>query len=221
MEIKNSRDNQVLLKMGLEANIKSNNIEKLKTFLTLAESVSIPKSLHYRAIIRVADALNQSKSWDESFKFFNEARKFTNKPTIPLKKAYQSLHQFFELHETVFSKSDLRELLLVIEPFMALLKIYLDKDKRIEENLALLTERVNYRLTHTASDVEETKITFRIAKLKAALYADMTLEEMRSELARLVALMVLTKKVKSDKKETKKERAFPSHKYSRKKNNKK
>jgi len=210
-----------LLASIVRDNLNKNNITKVEAALPLLIDVGIPRTLHYKALMAVADSYYNTNGYHIAFKYYHTARKFTRNIHLPLQKLTECLNNFFWDNELVFSTSDLNEVLKVIEPLATLLRVHSKPESSELKNVYSTIKRIKYRIDYTAPNVPETKVTFRSLQIRDAFYTDMTFEEMQTELARLVALMILTdapseepevseeKKEKSDKpaKKTKKPKA--------------
>lgn len=222
-DIKNTKENQILVKAGLEGNIKFKDIPTLKVILEWAKTVKVSTALRYKATMLVAKSVDTPRGRHEAFEYYMSARKLTKNPSSAISHAWECLDAFFWENETYFSTSDLWKLLEVVEPFKTICMFYLHEPILALEQISKTQDRINYRLNHTAKDAVETKVTFPTLQIKDAFYTDMTFEEMQNELARLVALMILTSDSTDDKDEKKdgeKQEILPTKKEKKKKKGK-
>jgi hypothetical protein len=187
----NNKETQEIVRIVIEENLKTKDISKVKQALDLAKTISIPKSLQYKALMAVANHYIKEQDYFNAFMYFSTARKYTTKFQIPLLRIAECLNKFFWDNELSFSINDLSLLLTVMEPSATLLRAQVNTDNLSLGNLVKTINRINYRIKYSAPNAVETKLTFRIAQIKDAFYTDMTFEEMQTEMAKLITRMII------------------------------
>ena len=178
-------NNKQIITTRLNKFLRDKNFEEVKSTMLAAESFGVSKSLLKKSYL----FLGKSAIRDDQYSaiiYLNKARAIDPASKIIFEHFVKAIQEFFQVNVEEFSKKDLEEYKQAILPIIEFHKLKYSAHRKIVDSMGHMFRRIDYRIKYKAKDVEESKITFRVQEIKNALYGDMTIEEVRTEFARLL-----------------------------------
>lgn len=168
--------------------IKANQFDKLLAVIAKAEQYQVANSIFNSAYKKTGEYLIDKSRFDESIIVLNKVRLRDYKNKSVCQSFVNAVDLFFKQNVEEFSKNDLEEFKQAILPIINFHKVNYPEHRQIIDSTDHLFRRIDYRIKYVAKDVQESKITFRVQRIKNALYSDdMTIEQVRQEAGRLLA----------------------------------
>ena len=189
-----------ILKTRITQNIKDKEYKKLIDALPIGEEYGVAKELMYKGW-RLAGQYQEEKNYlTEAILSYNKARRIKPSVIVVFDKVVSLLEDFFSKYKNEFSVDDLKmlkESISVLENFHSV--NYPSQEKVLSKIYDLLL-RIDYISEFYPKIAKETKATFQVQKIYNAITDDMTMPEVRQELAKTLANIIRREKSKSKKK---------------------
>ncbi len=189
-----------ILKTRITQNIKDKEYKKLIDALPVGEEYGVAKELIYKGW-RLAGQYQEEKNYlPEAILSYNKARRIKPSVIVVFDKVVSLLEDFFSKYKNEFSVDDLKmlkESISILENFHS---VNFPSQKKALEKISDLLLRVHYILEFYPKIAKETKATFQVQKIYNAITDDMTMPEVRQELAKTLANIIRREKEKDKKK---------------------
>lgn len=188
-----------ILKTRITQNIKDKKYKKLIDALPVGEEYGVAKELMYKGW-RLAGQYQEEKNYlTEAILSYNKARRIKPSVIVVFDKVVSLLEDFFSKYKNEFSVDDLKmlkESISILENFHSV--NYPSQEKVLVKIYDLLL-RIDYILEYYPKIAKETKATFQVQKIYNAITDDMTMPEVRQELAKTLANIIRREKAKEKK----------------------
>lgn len=192
-----------ILKTRITQNIKDKEYKKLIDALPVGEEYGVAKELMYKGW-RLAGQYQEEKNYlTEAILSYNKARRIKPSVIVVFDKVVSLLEDFFSKYKNEFSVDDLKmlkESISILENFHS---VNYPSQKKALEKISDLLLRIDYILEFYPKIAKETKATFQVQKIYNAITDDMTMPEVRQELAKTLANIIRREKAKEKKKREK------------------
>lgn len=192
-----------ILKTRITQNIKDKEYKKLIDALPIGQEYGVAKELMYKGW-RLAGQYQEEKNYlTEAILSYNKARRIKPSVIVVFDKVVSLLEDFFSKYKNEFSVDDLKmlkESISILENFHSV--NYPSQEKVLVKIYDLLL-RMDYILEFFPKIAKETKATFQVQKIYNAITDDMTMPEVRQELAKTLANIIRREKAKEKKKREK------------------
>lgn len=189
-----------ILKTRITQNIKDKEYKKLIDALPVGEEYGVAKELIYKGW-RLAGQYQEEKNYlTEAILSYNKARRIKPSVIVVFDKVVSLLEDFFSKYKNEFSVDDLKmlkESISILENFHS---VNYPSQKKALEKISDLLLRIDYISEYYSKIAKETKATFQVQKIYNAITDDMTMPEVRQELAKTLANIIRREKSKSKKK---------------------
>lgn len=188
-----------ILKTRITRNIKDKEYKKLIDALPVGEEYGVAKELMYKGW-RLAGQYQEEKNYlTEAILSYNKARRIKPSVIVVFDKVVSLLEDFFSKYKNEFSVDDLKilkESISILENFHS---VNYPSQKKALEKISDLLLRIDYILEYYPKIAQETKATFQVQKIYNAITDDMTMPEVRQELAKTLANIIRREKAKEKK----------------------
>lgn len=194
-----------ILKTRITQNIKDKEYKKLIDALPVGEEYGVAKELIYKGWRLAGQYQEEKNNLTEAILSYNKARRIKPSVIVVFDKVVSLLEDFFSKYKNEFSVDDLKmlkESISVLENFHSV--NYPSQEKVLSKIYDLLL-RIDYISEFYPKIAKETKATFQVQKIYNAITDDMTMPEVRQELAKTLANIIRREKAK-EKKGKKKEK---------------
>ena len=183
----NSKD---ILTKRIQKNIKEKNWAKLTEAMPVTKEYPVAKQLQFRGWFLVGNYYEEQENLIEAIKAYNKARVIKPSVVTVFDKLVEVIEKFFTNNRVEFSKSDL---LKIMETLTILINFHAIKFPGhtipIEKGNKLLN-RINYTYKFNAADLIETKVTFQVHEINNSITSDMSIEEVKTEAARVLTTII-------------------------------
>jgi len=188
-----------ILKTRITQHIKDKDYKKLIEALPVAEKYSVSKELMYKGWRLAGQYQEEKKYLTEAIISYNKARRIKPSVLFVFDKIVSLLIELVSKYKTEFSVDDLKTLkesISILENFHSV--NYPSQEKVLSKIYDLLL-RIDYISEFYPKIAKETKATFQVQKIYNAITDDMTMSEVRQELARTLANIIRREKAKEKK----------------------
>jgi hypothetical protein len=180
-------DDKALVTLALKTAIKKQDFERLPDMLPLAKKHNVQKKLLIQGWLLLAEGSLERKDYVNAVLSFNSARSFDLRDKRILARLLDSIDHFYGQFREVFSWDDLVLLADALERLLGFYRINGGPgiDDFVSSASGVLAKVKRHR--EIADEKIETAASFKVGQIWDALYSDMTMEEVRSEFARILA----------------------------------
>jgi hypothetical protein len=207
-------DDKALVTLALKTAIKKQDFERLPDMLPLAKKHNVQKKLLIQGWLLLAEDSLERKDYVNAVLSYNSARSFDLRDKRILARLLDSIDQFYGQFRGVFSWDDLVLLADALERLVGFYRINGGPgfDDFVISASGVLAKVKRHR--EIADEKIETAASFKVGQIWDALYSDMTVEELKTELARIIAPTIrdIIQKRSGDKKKKRKPPSPPGNK---------
>jgi hypothetical protein len=195
-----------LLAQKIERAIQNENWEELLTTTSAAETyLSDRVDLMFHMYSHCGEYRQSQFNYDSAIPFFSRSRKYNPTSVDVFNKLIECFSSFFSSNKDLFIKADLEILVPTIKMLVDYYKNLPPVSASTVRTAEELVNRLEYRIQFVAQDTVEGKMTFRTQKIVNALEQDVPMEQVKTEVGKLIADLI-KKKIKESKGGTEKKK---------------